>query len=67
MCSDIEALVLELIERGVRKLILLTIPPVPRLATSQDHWLRLKGFNDRIKGLHNGKCLHLYYNISFDE
>lgn len=55
MRTDIEALVLELIERGVRKLILLTIPPVPRLAASFDHWHRLKEFNNHIKGLHNGK------------
>jgi len=56
MRKNMESLVLKLIERGVQSLIVLTVPPVPKLANSFDHWSRLKKFNNHIKSFHNGEC-----------
>lgn len=54
MKNNLDSLIDELLTRGVTKLILLTIPPVPRLAKSYDHWYRLKEFNNHIKTRHDG-------------
>lgn len=54
MVQEIQNLVRKLMEH-VQTLIVVTVPPVPRLAENASHWKRLRIFNDRIKALDNGK------------
>lgn len=50
MCAGIESLIFELLRKcRVEKLIVLTIPPVPRLRYEKDHWDRLNCYNDFVR------------------
>ncbi|XP_065206925.1 uncharacterized protein LOC135836192 isoform X1 [Planococcus citri] len=47
--SSFHELITHLIgKKGVRELVILTIPPVPRLASSSEHWKTLKQYNEHI-------------------
>lgn len=54
MRDGLSLLINELTERQVEKIIVLTIPPVPRLANSKKHWERLMAYNEFVKSLDNG-------------
>ncbi|KAF5300372.1 hypothetical protein FQR65_LT00993 [Abscondita terminalis] len=45
-------------------LVLLTVPPIPELAESVDHWVKLKTFNDKILSLANGKKVFAFDSAS---
>ncbi|XP_018900806.2 uncharacterized protein [Bemisia tabaci] len=58
MIDNMNSLVnLLLKERQVKKLILLTAPPVPKLAKVKSHWKCLRIFNDHIASLANGSSI----------
>lgn len=59
MRDDLRSLLKQLRSKGADIIILLTVPPVPRLNASGDHWNRLMKFNEFIIGMHNGELLVL--------
>ncbi|XP_039294380.1 uncharacterized protein LOC111049329 [Nilaparvata lugens] len=36
---------------SAKKVVILTLPPVPKIAYKADHWARLNAYNDYIKSL----------------
>lgn len=54
MHDDLKEL-LDLLSKNAKTIILLTLPPVPRLQISKYHWDRLKKYNEFIRGLHDGE------------
>lgn len=66
MRDDLRSLLRQLRSRGAEKIILLTLPPVPRLNASGDHWNRLKKYNEFIVASHDGELAYhlvLVFNI----
>lgn len=53
MRDDFDEL-LNLLRKDAKKIILLTIPPVLKLKNDEDHWNRLKKYNDHIKQCKDG-------------
>ncbi|RZF47712.1 hypothetical protein LSTR_LSTR005976 [Laodelphax striatellus] len=50
MCRGLTFLIQDIL-LSAKKLIVLTLPPVPKLARSEDHWNRLDAYNGWIKSL----------------
>lgn len=56
MCEDFKEL-LKLLSKDAKKIILLTVPPVLKLENSEDHWNRLKKFNEFIRQCRDGELI----------
>lgn len=61
MCEDLKEL-LKLLSKDTKTIILLTVPPVLKLKNDEDHWNRLKNFNEFIRQCRDGKLLELIVN-----
>lgn len=55
MRDDLQSLLKQLRSKGAERIILLTLPPVPRLNGNGDHWNRLSKYNEFIQQCHNGE------------
>lgn len=54
MRYKMDRLLLQLIQYGATHIILITLPPIPKLIYDSYHWKTLKEFNNSIRQRHNG-------------
>lgn len=54
MCHELSSLVKSL-QESASHIVILTLPPVPKLSFREDHWTKLEKYNKHILSLDNGK------------
>lgn len=54
MCFFLDRILLQLMKDGARHMILLTIPPIPKLDPYEERSKTLKRYNEFIRKRHNG-------------
>lgn len=64
MCKGLTSL-LRTLYKSAEKVILLTLPPIPKLSYLADHWTKLKKYNDFIFSLKGNNLHSLFLNIDF--
>lgn len=69
MCHELSSLVKSL-QESASNIVILTLPPVPKLSFREDHWTKLDKYNKHILSLDNGKSIMvgdispLFYSVS---
>lgn len=58
MCFFMVRILLQLIKNGAIRIILMTIPPIPKLNNYGECWKTLKTFNEFIRKQHNGYSIN---------
>ena len=50
-------LLLEHLRRQAKRIVLLTLPPIPKIQFRPDHWEKIEKFNRFLKSLEGTSCL----------
>jgi len=56
MCQTMR-LLLEHLRRQATRIVLLTLPPIPKIQFRPDHWEKIERFNKFLKSLEGTSCL----------